>query len=560
MAVDEVFAVMADEEPGKTNSLFLRDLRRQRSPIWILAALLPVLLPLLLLVGTGLYGLDFGKHWDEEFMLGKVKRSIDSGILLPENFYNYPSMTYWLSFIGSGLEIIPAVQNADAGAELGQIMDGESFGIRSQWSARILSHANLLKVRGLFLIVSALAVVWVYLLQLVWRRSWIEALLAASILALSWQVAYHLRWISPDAVLMQFVALTTLLVMLVRLRPDHDRTWLRLAAVAAGLACGTKYQAGLILVPVLIAAFQSWDRDSFLRGLLPLFLEILLIFGFSYLITTPGTVLAPIEFARDVFYEAQHYQSGHIGSTVTAGFEHLKLNFNFFSLSLFSRYELISVVFFIFSVAGIFALIFESRALALLFLSFPVVYVLMISLQRVMFLRNLLVLAPFFAILSARGITLAWERSSNKYVRISLAAVVTVLLLVNAGWLIYAADTIFNGSPERFALEAAAYIEKHPESRFYVSDKVWNDLDVLEKGQATNITRDHLDSADMALFYLLEGRERIFGWPATRRDLTITWFGPWEVDFNYYSAWVGADRILLMPMDTARELGVSMVK
>ena len=47
---------------------------------------------------------------------------------------------------------------------------------------------------------------WLYRLVLTWRGSRIEALLAASLLALSWEVSYHTRWVAPDGLLMQFSA------------------------------------------------------------------------------------------------------------------------------------------------------------------------------------------------------------------------------------------------------------------------------------------------------------------------------------------------------------------
>jgi hypothetical protein len=44
-----------------------------------------VSLPLLILVGYGLRGLDFGLYWDERpWQIGPVKQMMRSGTLLPE--------------------------------------------------------------------------------------------------------------------------------------------------------------------------------------------------------------------------------------------------------------------------------------------------------------------------------------------------------------------------------------------------------------------------------------------------------------------------------------------
>ena len=65
-----------------------------------LLLMMPVLLPLLLLIGSGLRGLDFGSHWDEKrWQIGPVKTMIETGILLPE-YYHYPSFNYWVSSAG----------------------------------------------------------------------------------------------------------------------------------------------------------------------------------------------------------------------------------------------------------------------------------------------------------------------------------------------------------------------------------------------------------------------------------------------------------------------------
>ena len=89
-----------------------------------------------------------------------------------------------------------------------------------------------------------------YLHMLAWGRPSTEALLGDLVLGLSWALAYHARWIAPDAVMPQFGALTMLSSMLAWWRPDQ-RIWLPLAAV--GLACGTKYAGGLLPMPVLLS-------------------------------------------------------------------------------------------------------------------------------------------------------------------------------------------------------------------------------------------------------------------------------------------------------------------
>ena len=63
----------------------------QRRITQTLLVIVPVLLPIFFLIGSGLRGLDFGIHLDEgPWQIGPVKTMLRSQILLPQ-FYVYPS-------------------------------------------------------------------------------------------------------------------------------------------------------------------------------------------------------------------------------------------------------------------------------------------------------------------------------------------------------------------------------------------------------------------------------------------------------------------------------------
>jgi 4-amino-4-deoxy-L-arabinose transferase-like glycosyltransferase len=88
------------------------------------------------------------------------------------------------------------------------------------------------------------------LIVMTWRKAPVEAFLASSFFALSWEVAYHSRWIATDGILMQFGTLTILLC-LASYHSKRKQGIASLAAVAAGLGFGTKYPGGLLIVPVI---------------------------------------------------------------------------------------------------------------------------------------------------------------------------------------------------------------------------------------------------------------------------------------------------------------------
>jgi len=186
------------------------------------------LLPLIVLVGTGLRGLDFGLHWDERpWQIGPVKHMVQAHTFLP-GYYNYPSFDYWLNLL---------VLAPDAA---GSRIAGDN--LREHLLYTLDSHAYLLRLRAAYLLITSLTLVWVYLLVLQRCGLWVQALFAASLLGCSWEVAYHLRWVATDGMLMQFAALTVLLASYA-VKTGRE-SWLIAAAAVAGLACGTKYPGG----------------------------------------------------------------------------------------------------------------------------------------------------------------------------------------------------------------------------------------------------------------------------------------------------------------------------
>jgi 4-amino-4-deoxy-L-arabinose transferase-like glycosyltransferase len=600
-----------------------------------LLRLLPVSVPLLVLILTGLRGVDFGKHWDEdETNVGPMQQMIKSQTLLPA-YYQYPSFNYWVCVAGILPEIIkefpsealyeededsssegdtdadnneekkdatpdgngPKTMDAAKVGETATPDDQEDYLVPQavesqaflQYKERlakfVFGDAYRLRMRGIFLILSSLTVLWVYLLVLAWRHSWIEALLASSFLAFSWEIAYHFRYLATDGVLVQFGALTMLGVVFSWLK-GGSRNWLRLAAVAAGLGCGSKYPGGLLLAPVLVAGYLAWDRQTPRRALLRLWFELGVIFAGAYLLSTPGTILQPLKFHHDVQYIRNHYAGSgddHGGHSLPPGFVHGVGILEYLSLALFSPYSGIALLVFGLALLGGYALIREEPKTALVFLIFPVLYLPYFSTQGVQIVRNYLVAAPYLAILAARGAAFVWQKLASQelpalgnggrrrlsYLRTGFALTLLACQLINAGWLVWAAETIAHRDLEerpndRFLREAATYISAHPEQRYYLSRQVRQRLAALGSLDFPNLVADP-QQADAVIFYTDEGAQHEgkevwevkLAWPATKRTLTTTWFGPYEVNFNYYPSWEGDERIIVMSLATAREIGIA---
>ena len=210
---------------------------------------------------TGLRGLDYGSHFDEHVLFSGAKQMLNSGLFLPR-WYGYPTFTFYVALLPSLKYVASYRDELDANNVL-QLGESYREGLPKHTlqtaptlfhvlSTHVDSHEYLLNARAIALTISLLSIFWVYLAVWNWRKSWGESLLAASLLGFSWEMAYHARWFVPDSMMMQFAALMLMLLSYAHTRPN-PRFWLKCAAAAAGLACGTKYTGAILLVPFIVS-------------------------------------------------------------------------------------------------------------------------------------------------------------------------------------------------------------------------------------------------------------------------------------------------------------------
>ena len=105
-------------------------------------------------------------------------------------------------------------------------------------------------------------------------------------------------------------------------------------------------------------------------------------------------------------FDMLHYSVlGHGLWSVNSGWPHAAGIVQYFATTYFSHIAFISVILFCLAFAGLYSLRWcKYRAFPLLFVLVPLVYFLYFSTNSVMIIRNYLCLAPFLAVLSARGI------------------------------------------------------------------------------------------------------------------------------------------------------------
>jgi hypothetical protein len=488
---------------------------------------------------TGVRGIDFGTHWDERKLMKSVRDSVLKGELLP-GWYNYPSMIYDLVVLSASPEILSDyLQNRSEFADHMEI-----------W---LVDKGLILRSRKIFLGLVSLSILWVYLLTFKWTGQWTLALLGSAILASSWEVAYHARWIAPDAILMQFGVLSILLVFLALGSLGKYRLiWLSLATITAGLACGTKYFGGIFLLPIFIGGHKILnDKETRWGEYLVLYAFLGAIFALSFLLTTPGALIDRSTFVQDIQFEIEHYRDGHRGYTVNPGREHAVLLSQYLFGVFFSKYQGISIVFSVFALIGLYSILKEhwKKYETWIFLSPPLFYLPYMTLQKVMQVRNYLLLFPFLAILCAIGIGAVWKSKliqSNMMTRYLLIIGMTLGLVINFIWIYSSANSIVTRKTIDQSEALQNYLNAHQETNFYLSEKVRRLLHDEDRNELQNI----VNSPSNATAYVCLSRE-LKEPIANRLGVYNPVFGPYEVNFDYYPSWEGDVRIVIMPIEAA---------
>lgn len=512
-------------------------LRRAATPVLLLTIFLVGLVP-------ALRGLDFGAHWDEHHRASTLQTALESKVLLP-GWYYYPSACFWITLGAVAPELVRTLGDVPA-----PLSDGGWPEVVRRIGGVLASPEFLLRLRGVFSALTLLAVIWVGLAARALGRPRLEACVGAALIATSFEIGYHARWAMPDAVMMQFTALTMLFLVLAETR--RAAFWpLALAALSAGAATSTKYPGGLLLLPVLLAVPRTGGT---LRARLIEVFGVLSLFAAAYLAITPGTVLDPIRFREHLLFEIQHYRTGHHGYNVEPGLTHLGLELRYLAGELLSPFGVLAYTFAALALLGAGVLVRERPRLGAILLAFCIAYLAYFATRRVLIVRNLLPLAPFLALFAARGsgALLAWLPARGP--RLVGVAALVVALVSQAGYQLHAAQTIRERGSDRFARELGRWLEARSDERFWVSPRARRELADIGFGPHAGWSEDRGEVHDGYVFHRDEPmRIRRFrgNWPG----MTRATFGPLDVNFEWYVTWRSPRFVVLTP-EAARELGM----
>ena len=335
-----------------------------------------------------LMGIDWGLpsadrytslHPDEDLNLAVSQQINPAAGKFTTGFYNYPTLYLTVARVAS------MVSDGYAGGEEAKTPE----------AAALARGRRILAGRWISAIAGA-GTAWV-VFALLYRRVHDLAALAGGIaVAVAPGHIVHSRFQTVDVLGAFFVALA--LYWAARMLPPGDdlpdkkalNKYAVYCGLCAGLAAGTKYTGAValagLLVPVVVLALRDKDwTANILR-----FVVAGVVSGVTFLVTTPGALLEPEAFQRDLKFEMAHTAAGH--GLVFAG---TGSGFAYHLSNLFVGVGLLLTL------LGAFGLIWGSvrkHAWIGILLAFGVVYYVIIGKAEVKFFRYVLPLVPVLAV------------------------------------------------------------------------------------------------------------------------------------------------------------------
>ena len=253
--------------------------------------------------------MPYPRQVDEPAVLEPAARIVTTGSYHP-TYFTYPSLPIYLAAAGLGLGVVRAAASLEARTvdEIGRV----SY---PYYSAPTVAKT----ARQLFAMLSVLALVGVGVATLHYVGERSGLILAPLILALSpYFFEMSWRYVNVDISAACFATLC-LAATLAGTRHPSMRWSAVIPGLCAGLAAGSKYIHGLLLLTVLLGIWLFVARGR--RG--DAMLVATLACGVTFVATSPYVVLDVPTFIDGLAFNARHYAFGHAGHESAPGFAKL---------------------------------------------------------------------------------------------------------------------------------------------------------------------------------------------------------------------------------------------
>ena len=483
-----------------------------------------------LALGFSLLGIMFGYHWDENRIMESARETFLMGNPLP-GWYVYPSLPHDL-------------------ASLVQLTKLFSFlypGFEEAWKQHLM-------VRGVFILYSCAGIVFTFLLGRIITSSNIYALMAAALLAFSWEFGYHIRWIAPDSIMMTNVV--ACVFYCVKYYSSGRNNYFILAGIFGGLATASKYPAGLVALPLLMATYfrikRAYPYSTVSLLIIKRWLTIGAIAALTFLMTTPGFIFYFGQLWQDLYEHINIYQGKQENSQIyqlqNPPWDHFMVLTEYFSMAAFSKNAVLSFLSSMFIIPGVYRLSkLQFQFIGITF-SFALVYFCFFCFQNLMIARNYQVLLPFIFLLATMGVQQVLSCFNVYWLQRSIIGFFCLVIGFNAFWGFKAGFSIFYYSQPKLYASLKKYIQKNSNEKLYLTKKVKLDYQKAGYNLSENIVQDTSlaqSNASKVVSYTPPKKYNHL-WPRYSHDFVEKVIGQHEVNINYYPTWASYKKILIL--------------
>lgn len=312
---------------------------------------------------------DFTYHPDEIFQVGAMLRVNPFAFEFDPGFYSYPS-----GYMNLGAIVLRIA------TQYGMAVDESLTGIYLTARLVVVALGTL-----------AIPVAYGAAKRLYGRAA---GILAALILAITPLHIVHSHFATVDVPAAFWTAVTIFAASVIISKPVAK--WYIIAGLAAGFAAGTKYNAAIVFLPVLVAHFLRPETGRFLRkiGDGRLWAAVGAFFA-GFIISTPAILTAPGKYMDGFLYELRHAGSGHglVFQDKGPGWFDVMVNSLGYGLGVFLL---------VMALAAVGMAIVRRKPGDWLVLSFVVPYYAMVSFSEVRFARYVILILPPLAMLVGR--------------------------------------------------------------------------------------------------------------------------------------------------------------
>lgn len=348
------------------------------------------------------YGLPYFYEEDEAHHFNRTVEMVKSGDFNPRYFHK-PSLHFYLRMPLVALGFVSSVRKGEI-RSVKEIRTRDPQGIGGY--AFSASHPRIVKFnRALSVLFSLALVAGAFVAAWEIFATPLAAFSAAILTALSPELIRYSGIVGVDGLMAMMCMLATLAT--IRLSAGGGRAALIVAGLTAGLAVSSKYNAlPICVLPLLASLF--WRRGDLSSHLIALVTP-----AAGFIVGTPYLLASLPLFLDQLAYEIWHYGiAGHAEHMAEPGLPQAAFYLDWLKDAALGASPLL------FAIVGAFLAFLVKRTnqhgKALVFLVFPALFFALMCMQKANFVRNMLVIVPYLAVLAGGAISFAASRPAGR--------------------------------------------------------------------------------------------------------------------------------------------------